>query len=171
MPSQAVVSSVSPEDFSRVVDVWEASVRATHHFVTEADIQFFKPLVREGLPHVAELACVRDDCDEVVGFVGVTDEKDEMLFVHPAWFGQGIGRRLLTHAVTVLGATMLDVNEQNPQAVGSYRRMGFEVAGRSALDDFGKPFPLLHMQIHGSTDTLSATMPSGPKEEVLREQA
>ena len=50
MPSQAVVSSVSPEDFPRIVDVWEASVRATHHFVSEADIQFFKPLVRDGLP-------------------------------------------------------------------------------------------------------------------------
>ena len=76
-----------------------------------------------------------------------------MLFVHPAWRGQGIGRRLLTHAVTALGATMLDVNEQNPQAVGFYRRMGFEVVGRSALDDFGKPFPLLHMQMNGSADS------------------
>ena len=50
MLPQAVVSPVHPEDFPRVVDVWEASVRATHHFVTAADIQFFKPLVREGLP-------------------------------------------------------------------------------------------------------------------------
>ena len=44
MPSQAVVSFVSPEDFPRVVDVWEASVRATHDCVSEADIQVFKPL-------------------------------------------------------------------------------------------------------------------------------
>ena len=157
--SKTVVSPVQPEDFQLVVDVWEASVRATHHFVTEADIQFFKPLVREGLPQVAELACVRDDGGKVVGFIGVAGTKVEMLFIHPAWRGQGIGRRLLTHAVTALGATMLDVNEQNPQAVGFYRWMGFEVVGRSALDDFGKPFPLLHMQIQGSDDTLSATMP------------
>ena len=50
MPPQAVVSPVEPGDFQRVVDVWEASVRATHPFVAEADIQFFKPLVRDGLP-------------------------------------------------------------------------------------------------------------------------
>ena len=86
MPSQAVVSPVHSEDFPRVVDVWEASVRATHHFVTEADIQFFKPLVREGLPHVAELACVRDSEGEVIGFIGIVDAKVEMLFIHPAWF-------------------------------------------------------------------------------------
>ena len=50
MPPQAVVSPAHPEDFPRVVDVWGASVRATHPFVAEADIQFFKPLVRDGLP-------------------------------------------------------------------------------------------------------------------------
>ena len=159
MPSQAVVFSVSPEDFQRVVDVWEASVRATHHFVTEADIQVFKPLVREGLPHVAELACVRDGEGEVIGFIGVTGEQVEMLFVHPAWFYQGIGRRLLTHAVTALGATKVDVNEQNPQAIGFYRRMGFEVIGRSPHDGTGKPYPLLHMQIQGPAAAHSAIMP------------
>ncbi len=159
MPSQAVVSPVHSEDFPRVVDVWEASVRATHHFVTEADIQFFKSLVREGLPHVAELACVRDSEGEVIGFIGIVDAKVEMLFIHPARRGQGIGRRLLTHGVTALGATMLNVNEQNPQAVGFYRRMGFEVVGRSELDGTGKPFPLLHMHMKGSSDMRSSMMP------------
>jgi putative acetyltransferase len=47
-----------------------------------------------------------------------------------------------------LGATQLDVNEQNEQAVGFYRRLGFEVVGRSAEDGLGQPFPLLHMKTH-----------------------
>ncbi len=148
MQLQVGVFRVHPEDFARVVDVWEASVRATHHFVTEANIQFFKPLVRNELPQMAELACVRDNDGQVAGFIGVAGEKVEMLFIHPTWRGQGIGRQLLTYAVTTLGATMVDVNEQNAQAVGFYRRMGFEVSGRSALDSTGKPFPLLHMRLH-----------------------
>jgi putative acetyltransferase len=45
-----------------------------------------------------------------------------------------------------LGATKVDVNEQNDQAVGFYRHMGFEVTGRSAVDDLGQPFPVLHMK-------------------------
>ncbi len=146
MQLQAGVFPVHAADFSRVVDVWEASVRATHHFLTEADIQFFKPLVREELPHVAQLCCVRDDEGQVAGFIGVEHDKVEMLFVHPSWRGQGIGRRLMTYAMTTLGATLVDVNEQNPQAVGFYMRMGFEVIGRSVLDSTGKPFPLLHLR-------------------------
>lgn len=147
MRTQNGVSWVHSEDFPQVVEVWEASVRATHLFLTESDIQFFKPLVGDALPCVKELACVRDRENQVVGFVGVVDKKVEMLFIHPTWRGQGIGRRLLEYAVKTLGATGVDVNEQNEQAVGFYLRMGFEVEGRSELDSMGKPFPLLHLRL------------------------
>jgi putative acetyltransferase len=147
---QAGVFLVHATDFPRVVEVWEASIRATHHFLTEADIQFFKPLVREELPHVAQLACMRDGEGRVAGFIGVEHTKVEMLFVHPSWCGQGVGRQLITYAITALGISLVDVNEQNTQAVGFYMRMGFDVIGRSALDSTGKPFPLLHLQVRGA---------------------
>lgn len=155
MQLQDGIFPITPEDFPRVVDVWESSVRATHHFLAEADVQFFKPLVQQGLPHVADLACMRDSAGQVVGFIGVVGAKVEMLFIHPAWRGHGIGRRLLTHAVESLGANLVDVNEQNTQAVGFYSRMGFEVIGRSALDGTGKPFPLLHLQLRELTSPTS----------------
>jgi putative acetyltransferase len=91
MVLQEGISPVHPEDIPRIVEVWEASVRETHHFLTEADIELFKPLVEQELPSVAELACVRDGEGQVVGFVGVEKGKVEMLFVHPEWRGQGIG--------------------------------------------------------------------------------
>lgn len=149
MQSQDAISLVQPQDYARVVEVWEASVRATHNFVSESDIQAFRPFVREELPNVETLACRRDDDGQVVGFIGVVAGKVEMLFIHPAWRGQGIGRRLLTWAVETVGATTLDVNEQNGQALGFYQRMGFEVVGRSPLDGLGKPYPLLHMRKAG----------------------
>jgi putative acetyltransferase len=37
------------------LEVWKASVRATHHFLAEADLQFFKPLVAGGF--AAAAAC------------------------------------------------------------------------------------------------------------------
>jgi putative acetyltransferase len=146
MPLQEGVFAVHKEDFPRVVEVWEASVRATHHFVAESDILLFKPLVRDVLPAI-ELACVRDDDGIVAGYIALNRPKIEMLFIHPDWRGQGIGRRLITYAVEVLGVTEVDVNEQNEQAFGFYLRMGFEVIARSALDGMGKPYPLLHMRL------------------------
>jgi putative acetyltransferase len=147
MPLQAGVFPIRVEEFPQVVEVWEASVRATHHFVSEADIEFFRPLVAKGLARIDGLACLRTEDDQVVGFIGVVDGNVNMLFIHPDWRGQGGGRRLLTYAITTFGATTLDVNEQNEQAVGFYLRLGFEVVGRSELDGTGKPYPLLHLRL------------------------
>ena len=141
------ISCVRPEDFPRILEVWEASVRATHTFLSEADIQFIKPLVPDAIASVPHLACMRDVSDHVVGFIGVEGMKVEMLFVHPTFRGQGIGTRLLKHAIKTQNARLVDVNEQNDQAVGFYLRMGFEIEGRSELDSTGKPFPLLHMRL------------------------
>jgi putative acetyltransferase len=155
MQTQEPITAIQAEDLPRLVDVWEASVRATHHFLTEANIQFFKSLVADDLTQLEVLAGVRDGDRQIVGFVGVEGVKVEALFIHPLWRGQGIGCRLLTYAVETLGASEVDVNEQNEQAVGFYRRMGFEVVGRSAVDGLGQPFPLLHMRVSG-------TAPAGP---------
>jgi putative acetyltransferase len=151
MQTQEGMTAIEVGDMPRVVAVWEASVRATHHFLTEADIQYLKSLVADDLAQVETLLGVRDGDGQVIGFIGVEGDEVAALFIHPAWRGQGIGRRLFTYAVETLGATRVDVNEQNDQAVGFYRRMGFEVAGRSALDGLGQPFPLLHMRLSSRT--------------------
>ena len=149
MPVQDGIFGVSPDDYSRIVEVWEESVRATHHFVKESDIDIFRPLVGEELPNI-DLDCVRDENGLVVGFIGVSKGKIEMLFIHPEWRGQGIGRRLVQYTVDERQATTLDVNEQNDQALGFYLRLGFKVEDRSEFDGLGKPYPLLHMRLAAS---------------------
>src|SRR5262249_41172485 len=139
MQTQEGITEITAEDLPRVVEVWEASVRATHHFLTEANIQFFKSLIDDDLAQVEILAGMRDGDGQIIGFIGVHGAEVEALFIHPEWRGQGIGRYLLTYAVETLGVTELDVNEQNDQAIGFYRRMGFEVVGRSAVDGLGQP--------------------------------
>lgn len=140
------ITKITADDMPRVVEVWEASVRATHHFLTEDNIQYIRSLVSDDLTPLEYLLGVRDDQGQVVGFIGVEGDEVAALFIHPAWRGQGIGRSLFTYAVDTLGATKVDVNEQNEQAVGFYRHMGFEVIGRSVDDGLGQPFPLLHMK-------------------------
>ncbi len=146
-PTQDGITAIEAEDLPRIVEVWEASVRATHHFLTEADIQYIKSLVEDDLAQIETLLGMRDGDGQVIGFIGVEGDEVAALFIHPDWRGKGVGRRLFSYAVETLGATRVDVNEQNDQAVGFYRRMGFEVVGRSPVDGLGQPFPLLHMRL------------------------
>ncbi|MBL7769450.1 MAG: acetyltransferase [Flavipsychrobacter sp.] len=133
-------------DYEALTELWEASVRATHDFLPESDIQYFKPLVRDQFLASVDLYALQDASGRFHGFLGVLDGKIEMLFVDPASRGKGCGKWLLQIALKELQAYDLDVNEQNPQAVGFYQKMGFEVVGRSPLDAMGKPYPILHMK-------------------------
>ena len=138
--------TLTPADRQRLVEVWENAVRATHLFLSEDDIQFFKPLVRDAYLDAVRLACVRDNQGRIAGFIGTSKDQVDMLFVDPAQHGHGIGRALLRHALAQ-GATRVDVNEQNPQALGFYLRMGFKIASRTEVDGLGKPFPILHLRL------------------------
>ncbi len=140
------IESVSPTDFPEIVDIWEASVRATHDFLNEADIQDLKPLILNEYLKAVELFCIREN-EKIQGFLGLSPDKIEMLFIRPDVRGKGIGRQLILFATREKGIKKVDVNEQNPQAVGFYVHMGFEVVNRSPLDPQGKPFPILSMEL------------------------
>lgn len=134
-------------DYVELVSVWEASVRATHNFLKEEDILFYKPLILNEYLKAVDLFCIKDN-DTITGFMGLSESSIEMLFIHPAFRGSGIGKILLQFAINELKANKVDVNEQNDQALGFYLKMGFKVVNRSELDGMGKPYPILHMELN-----------------------
>jgi len=141
------IETACTEDYPELLLVWERSVRATHDFLAEPDILSLRPLILEHYFDAVELFCVRDRDEKILGFSGVADGNLEMLFIAPDSRGQGIGTALCRHAVDCLGVTRVDVNEQNPQALGFYKHFGFKVVARSPLDGQGNPFPLLHLTL------------------------
>jgi Acetyltransferases len=54
--------------------------------------------------------------------------------------------KLVNFALENLNVCKVDVNEQNEQAIGFYKYLGFEIIGRSELDGVGKNYPILHME-------------------------
>lgn len=133
-------------DFDEITDVWERSVRATHHFLAESDIVFLKKIVRSEALAAVELYMIRNRQGHISAFMGVKEDKLEMLFVHPEEMSKGFGKKLVVYAINVLGIRFVDVNEQNPAAAGFYAGLGFEQTGRDDTDDMGNPFPILHLQ-------------------------
>jgi len=142
-----MITTPQKNDYTEIVEVWEASVRATHDFLPEESIQYFKPLILNDFLDAVKLACATNESGEILGFIGVAEGNIEMLFIAPENRGTGIGKTLLLHGLNELGASKVDVNEQNPQAIGFYEHMGFKRVGRSEEDGMGKPFPLIHMAL------------------------
>ncbi|PYB69733.1 GNAT family N-acetyltransferase [Pseudomonas sp. LB-090624] len=146
MPALLTLQTPRLSDYSELVQVWEDSVRATHDFLPEGYIVLLREHVLRRYLDAVMLVCCKDR-QRICGFAGVANGRVDMLFVAPAYRGQGVGKRLLRYAITELNAERLDVNEQNLQALGFYLHEGFEVIGRSATDGLGQPYPLLHMQL------------------------
>lgn len=55
----------------------------------------------------------------------------------------------MKHALSMAPELTTNVNEQNEQAVGFYKKVGFKVTERSEVDDLGKPYPLLNLAYVG----------------------
>ena len=96
---QTMYEAASIRDYDELIQLWEASVRSTHHFLTEDDIQYYKPLIRNKYFRAVELYIIRDrKTEQITAFMGLSDELIEMLFVHPDEQRKGYGKRLMEYA-------------------------------------------------------------------------
>ena len=145
----AEVQDRTPELLSRLLRVWEASVRATHLFLSEEEIGSIREYVPQALEGIAHLIAAEEETGCPAAFMGIEDGSLEMLFIAPEERGKGLGKRLIRYGMEHYGVTRLAVNEQNPQARGFYEHMGFRVYKRTEHDEQGNPYPLLYMSRPG----------------------
>lgn len=142
------IEPLSSSDYDEIIVVWENSVRATHHFLTEKEIAFYKPLVlKYALPSM-QVWGVRIQ-NKLAGFTAVSSHKTEMLFIAPEFIGKGLGKKLISFVINQLHIFLIDVNEENPNALGFYLHLGYQIISRDEKDGNGLPHPILHLKYQG----------------------
>lgn len=153
------IAKLTPSLKDELIQVWEASVRSSHHFLTETDIAFFRPRVRDMYFPAVDLYVIRDksvsssgdssdtssQSGTIVAFMGLSDDMVEMLFVQPSAKGKGYGTALLDYAFEEKHICKVDVNEDNEEAYRFYLNRGYRKIGRDKTDADGKPFPIIHL--------------------------
>lgn len=137
----------TPELTQALLQVWEASVRQTHTFLSEAEILRIREYVPQAISGVAHLVVAEAAPGVPVGFLGVQEGRLEILFLSPDARGKGLGRQLVELGIRDYGVREVTVNEQNPQAVGFYQHLGFTAYKRTDHDEEGGPYPLLYMKL------------------------
>ena len=139
------VQDRSPSLLDVLLEIWEQSVRATHLFLSDAEVNAIRAYVPQALKSVEHL--IAAETEKPIAFMGVQNGRLEMLFLAPEERGKGIGKQMLQYGIENYGIAELTVNEQNPQAVGFYAHMGFEAYKRTEFDEEGHPYPLLYMKL------------------------
>mgnify|MGYP001623715883 FL=1 len=132
---------------AQLTQVWENSVKATHLFLSESEIENIKQYVPQAIKEVHSLMIVKNRSGIPIAFMGVENNRLEMLFVGAQERKKGIGTELIQYGIEKLSVNNLTVNEQNPEARKFYESRGFQVYKRTQTDEQGNPYPLLYMKL------------------------
>lgn len=131
----------------QLIEVWENSVRTTHLFLSNIEIENIKQYVPQVLKKVQHLIVIENEKKNPIAFIGSEKQKIEMLFVSSQEQGKGIGKKLVQYVISKYKVNELCVNEQNLQAKSFYEHIGFKVYKESELDEQGNHYPILYMRL------------------------
>lgn len=119
-------------DINKVAEIWLDTNIKTHYFISA---QYWKSnfeLVKEFL--LQATVYVYEDKQEIQGFIGLSNEYIEGIFVSAEMQSQGIGKILLNYVKGKRNKLILNVYQKNTRAISFYQREGFEIQ-YSGLDE------------------------------------
>ena len=131
----------------KLVNLWESSVKVSHLFLSNKEIEEIKKYVPQALKEIEHLIVETDKTENPIAFMGIYKNKLEMLFISPAHMKTGLGRKLIEEAIENYSVNKLVVNEQNPKAKGFYEHLGFKVYKRNPIDEQGNQYRILFMHL------------------------
>lgn len=119
-------------DINKVAEIWLDTNIKTHYFISaqywKSNFELVKELLLQATVYVYE------DKQEIQGFIGLSNEYIEGIFVSAEMQYQGIGKILLNYVKGKRNKLILNVYQKNTRAISFYQREGFEIQ-YSGLDE------------------------------------
>ena len=128
-----MIRKLQKVDINRVADIWLKTNLKTHFFISEQYWISNYEFVKELLPQ-AEVYVYEDD-KMIQGFIGVSDEYIEGIFVSDEMQSRGIGKMLLDYIKDKKDRLQLKVYQKNVRAMSFYQREGFIIQSEG-MDEF-----------------------------------
>ena len=119
-------------DINKVAEIWLDTNIKTHYFISaqywKSNFELVKELLLQATVYVYE------DKQEIQGFIWLSNEYIEGIFVSAEMQSQGIGKILLNYVKGKRNKLILNVYQKNTRAISFYQREGFEIQ-YSGLDE------------------------------------
>ena len=128
-----MIRKLQKVDINRVADIWLKTNLKAHFFIPEQYWISNYEFVKEMLPQ-AEVYVYEDD-KLIQGFIGVSDEYIEGIFVSDEMQSCGIGKMLLDYIKDKKDKLQLKVYQKNVRAMSFYQREGFTIQSEE-MDEF-----------------------------------
>ena len=128
-----MIRKLQKVDINRVADIWLTTNLKAHFFISEQYWISNYEFVKEMLPQ-AEVYVYEDD-KMIQGFIGVSDEYIEGIFVSDEMQLCGIGKMLLDYIKDKKDRLQLKVYQKNVRAMSFYQREGFTIQSEG-MDEF-----------------------------------
>ena len=128
-----MIRKLQKVDINRVADIWLKTNLKAHFFIPGQYWITNYEFVKEMLPQ-AEVYVYEDD-KMIQGFIGVSDEYIEGIFVSDEMQSRGIGKILLDYIKDKKDRLQLKVYQKNVRAMSFYQREGFTIQSEE-MDEF-----------------------------------
>ena len=127
-----MIRKLQKADINKVAEIWLDTNIKTHYFISaqywKSNFELVKELLLQATVYVYE------DKQEIQGFIGLSNEYIEGIFVSAEMQSQGIGKILLNYVKGKRNKLILNVYQKNTRAISFYQREGFEIQ-YSGLDE------------------------------------
>ena len=128
-----MIRKLQKTDINQVSHIWLKTNLKAHFFIPEQYWISNYEFVKEMLPQ-AEVYVYEDD-KMIQGFIGVSDEYIEGIFVSDEMQSCGIGKMLLDYIKDKKDRLQLKVYQKNVRAMSFYQREGFTIQSEE-MDEF-----------------------------------
>ena len=132
-------------DIDRVADIWLKTNLKTHYFISNQYWKSNYELVKEMM--LQSEVYVYEDDKMIQGFVGLSNEYMEGIFVSNEMQSCGIGKLLVDYIKNKKVRLRLNVYQKNTRALSFYQREGFDIQSEGLDDATGeKEYTMLWQQ-------------------------
>ena len=122
-----MIRTFSENDLFSVMQIWlDTNVKA-HCFIPSNYLTDNFAMVKDILPQAEIYVSEDDNTNQIDGFIGLTNNYVEGIFVSEAIQSKGIGKLLLNYAKDIKFSLRLSVYQKNTRAIAFYQREQFVI--------------------------------------------
>ena len=130
-----MIRKFESREFDAVMQIWLHGNLDAHAFISAGFWTEHFEMVRDMLPQAELYVHENEDTRQIDGFIGLTENHIEGIFVAKAARSKGIGKALLDHVKPLKPSLTLSVYQKNERALAFYRHEQFIVQSEGIDED------------------------------------